>query len=64
MTTVLVLVLSLLVLLAVGGGICVYWTARGDAPLWARGVAGATDVLSELVLKTNKTSSGRNDDGD
>ncbi|MEH0635088.1 MULTISPECIES: hypothetical protein [Streptomyces] len=64
MTTVLVLVLSLLVLLAVGGGICVHWTARGDAPLWARGVAGATDVLSELVLKANKTSSDRNGDGD
>jgi hypothetical protein len=57
MTT--VLVLSVLVLLVIGGCVCVYWTARGDAPRWARGVAAATDVLSELVLKANKNSSSR-----
>jgi hypothetical protein len=57
MTT--VLVLSVLVLLVIGGCVCVYWTARGDAPRWARGVAAVTDVLSELVLKANKNSSSR-----
>lgn len=64
MTTVLVLILSVLVLLAVGGVVCVYWTARGDAPRWARGVAAATEVLSEVVLKANKSSTGRNNGDD
>ncbi|MFE7765993.1 hypothetical protein [Streptomyces sp. NPDC057438] len=60
----LVLILSVLVLLAVGGVVCVYWTARGDAPRWARGVATATDVLSEVALKANKNSTSRNNGGD
>jgi hypothetical protein len=64
MTTVLVLILSVLVLLAVGGVVCVYWTARGDAPRWARGVAAATEVLSEVVLKANKSSTARNNGDD
>ncbi|WEH16596.1 hypothetical protein [Streptomyces sp. VNUA24] len=64
MATVLVLVLSVIVLFAVGGVVCVYWTARGDAPRWARGVAMATDVLSEIVLKANKGSTSRNNGDD
>jgi hypothetical protein len=60
MRTVLVLALSVFMLLAIGGIVCVYWTARGDAPRWARGVATATDVLSEIILKANKSSTSRN----
>ncbi|MFE7839356.1 hypothetical protein ACFU53_25885 [Streptomyces sp. NPDC057474] len=64
MTTVLVLILSALVLLVIGGCVCVYWTARGDAPGWARGVARTTEVVSQLVLKANKNSSPRNNGDD
>ncbi|GAQ66100.1 hypothetical protein [Streptomyces scabiei] len=64
MAPVLVLILSVIVLFAIGGVVCVYWTARGDAPRWARGVATATDVLSEIVLKANKGSSSRNNGDD
>ncbi|MEU1553313.1 hypothetical protein AB0G86_05020 [Streptomyces scabiei] len=64
MAPVLVLILSVIVLFAIGGVVCVYWTARGDAPRWARGVATATDVLSEIVLKANKGSTSRNNGDD
>ncbi|MFM9594290.1 hypothetical protein ACKI1J_20300 [Streptomyces scabiei] len=64
MTSMLVLILSVIVLFAVGGVFCVYWTARGDAPRWARGVAVATDVLSEVVLKASRNSTGRKNGDD
>ncbi|MDW8810862.1 hypothetical protein P1P68_40205 [Streptomyces scabiei] len=59
MTSVLVLILSVIVLSAIGGVVCVYWTARGDAARWARGVAVATEVTSELLLKASRNSTGR-----
>lgn len=62
LTTVLIAILSVVILLVIGGCVCVYWTARGDAPRWARGVAGTTQVLSRLVLAA--TSKSRSSSGD
>ncbi|MDX2913638.1 MULTISPECIES: hypothetical protein [Streptomyces] len=56
----LVLILSVVILLALGGCVCVYWTARGDAPAWARGVARTTEVASKVVRRANTASSNRN----
>ncbi|MDX2601958.1 hypothetical protein PV379_48910 [Streptomyces caniscabiei] len=52
----LILILSVVLLLALGGVVCVYWTARGDAPRWARGVARTTDVASGILLSANKSN--------
>ncbi|MEI5524807.1 hypothetical protein WB401_14485 [Streptomyces brasiliscabiei] len=58
--TVLILILSVVILLVLGGCVCVYWTARGDAPRWARGAARATEVASKVVLRANISSNNRN----
>jgi hypothetical protein len=59
----LVFILSVVILLVIGGCVCVYWTARGDAPRWARGVAKTTEVASDLVLRANsKSRTGNNGD--
>ncbi|MFF6781144.1 hypothetical protein [Streptomyces sp. NPDC012510] len=60
----LILILSVVILLALGGCVCVYWTARGDAPRWARGVAKATDVASNVVLRANSRTRSGNGGGD
>ncbi|MGX1274536.1 hypothetical protein [Streptomyces phaeoluteigriseus] len=52
----LLLILSVLVLLVIGGCVCVFWAARGDAPRWARGVARATLLGSELARSTSRSS--------
>ncbi|MDT0573602.1 hypothetical protein RM704_40230 [Streptomyces sp. DSM 3412] len=57
----LILILSVVLLLALGGIVCIYWTARGDAPRWARGVARTTDVASDVLLHANKSSKSQND---
>ncbi|MFJ8465631.1 hypothetical protein [Streptomyces swartbergensis] len=58
-----VLILSVVVLLLIGGCVCVFWAARGDAPRWARGVAKATLLGSELVRSADGSSrSGRGGD--
>ncbi|MGW0604953.1 hypothetical protein [Streptomyces sp. NPDC002644] len=54
-----VLVLGVVVLLVVGGCACVYWAARGDAPRWARGVARATLLGSELARSASRASGSR-----
>ncbi|MGW0845532.1 hypothetical protein ACWD26_36440 [Streptomyces sp. NPDC002787] len=59
----LVLILSVVVLLAIGGCVCVYWAARGDAPRWARGVAKATLLGGELTKAATRGSSTRQDGG-
>ncbi|MEV0240091.1 hypothetical protein AB0I06_09210 [Streptomyces sp. NPDC050674] len=51
----LVLILSVVVLLVIGGSVCVFWTARGDAPRWARGVAKATLLGSELARSASRS---------
>jgi hypothetical protein len=60
----LVLVLSVVVLLVIGGCVCVFWAARGDAPRWARGVAKATLLGSELARSASPKSRSQQDGGD
>ncbi|MEU6182565.1 hypothetical protein [Streptomyces coeruleorubidus] len=59
----LVLILAVVVLLLVGGCVCVFWAARGDAPRWARGVAKVTLLGGELARSADGSSrSGRGGD--
>ncbi|MDG9707754.1 hypothetical protein [Streptomyces sp. DH10] len=60
----LVLMLSVVVLLVIGGCVCVFWAARGDAPRWAREVAKATLLVSELTRSANGRSGSRHSGGD
>ncbi|MEU2749613.1 hypothetical protein ABZ613_25700 [Streptomyces collinus] len=60
----LVLILSVVVLLVIGGCVCVYWAARGDAPRWARGVAKATLLGSELTRSASRNSRSQQGGGD
>ncbi|MFJ4536477.1 hypothetical protein ACIP39_10930 [Streptomyces tibetensis] len=60
----LVLMLSVVVLLVIGGCVCVFWAARGDAPRWARGVAKATLLGSELARSASRNSRSRQSRGD
>lgn len=52
----LVLILSVVVLLVIGGCVCVFWAARGDAPRWVRGVATATLLGGEVTRRANRAS--------
>ncbi|MFI0139038.1 hypothetical protein [Streptomyces luteogriseus] len=60
----LVLVLSVVALLLVGGCVCVFWAAKGDAPRWARGVARATLLGSELARSASRNPRSRQSSGD
>ncbi|MFI6852298.1 hypothetical protein [Streptomyces sp. NPDC050416] len=60
----LVLVLSVVVLLVIGGCVCVFWAARGDAPRWARGVAKVTLLGSELARSASRNSRSQQSSGD
>ncbi|CAM5511583.1 hypothetical protein STAFG_6169 [Streptomyces afghaniensis 772] len=61
----LVLILSVVVLLVIGGCVCVFWAAaRGDAPRWARGVAKATLLGSELARSASRNSRSQRSGGD
>ncbi|MFJ7179870.1 hypothetical protein ACIQXA_26535 [Streptomyces massasporeus] len=61
-----VLILAVVVLLVIGGCVCVYWAARGDAPRWARGVAKVTLLGSEITRSASRSArsqqSGSDDD--
>jgi hypothetical protein len=59
-----VLILLVVLLLVIGGCACVYWDARGDAPRWARGVAKATLLGSELASSASRSSGRRGDSDD
>ncbi|MER6157819.1 hypothetical protein ABT147_20070 [Streptomyces sp. NPDC001868] len=59
-----VLILSVILLLVIGGCVCVFWAARGDAPRWVRGVATATLVGGELSRKATRGSGSRSTSGD
>ncbi|MGW0862928.1 hypothetical protein [Streptomyces sp. NPDC002611] len=59
----LVLILSVVVLLVIGGCVCVFWAARGDAPRWARGVAKATLLGSELTRSASRSSRSQQSGG-
>lgn len=55
-----VLILSGVLVLVIGGCVCVVWAARGG-PRWVRGVATATLAAGELVRLTKPAGrSGRN----
>ncbi|GAA2768423.1 hypothetical protein GCM10010103_74650 [Streptomyces paradoxus] len=60
----LVLILSVVVLLVIGGCVCVFWEARGGAPGWARGVAKVTLLGGELVRSTSRNSRSQQSGGD
>ncbi|QNE75268.1 hypothetical protein F0344_12185 [Streptomyces finlayi] len=60
----LVLILSVVVLLVIGGCVCVFWAARGDAPRWARGLARATLLGSDLARSASRNSRSRQSGGD
>ncbi|MFG3258700.1 hypothetical protein [Streptomyces sp. NPDC048172] len=53
----LVLLLSVVLLLVIGGCVCVVWTARGDAPRWARGVARVTRLGSDVTRSVTPRNS-------
>ncbi|MGV9450262.1 hypothetical protein [Streptomyces sp. NPDC003635] len=62
-----VLILSVILVLAVGGCVCVVWTARGTAPRWARVWAavtrGAGELLSVLAKSSGKGSRSNSGSG-
>ncbi|MEU6882186.1 hypothetical protein [Streptomyces sp. NPDC046712] len=63
-----VLVLSAVLVLAVGGCVCVVWAARGG-PRWVRAVATATLAAGALVRRANRSGRSssleqRTDSGD
>jgi len=65
--SVIVIALACVLLLVVGGCVCVVWAARGG-PRWVRAVSTVTLALGEAVRATSKRSgrgSGQNmgDDG-
>lgn len=53
-----VLVLSGIVVLAVGGCVCVVWAARGG-PRWVRAAAAATLAAGELVRRAERKGRSR-----
>ncbi|WSB32133.1 hypothetical protein OIE62_36070 [Streptomyces scopuliridis] len=61
----LVLVLSGVLVLAIGGCVCVVWAARGG-PRWVRAVAAGTRMAGELVSRSGRTnrSTGGSADSD
>ncbi|MGY1499482.1 hypothetical protein ACW4TU_23355 [Streptomyces sp. QTS52] len=66
MSVLLFLLIGVLVL-AVGGCVCVVWAARGGPP-WVRAVSTATllaaRVVSKMGTKSNHGSSNQGSDGD
>jgi hypothetical protein len=61
-----VLVLAGLLVLVIGGCVCVVWASRGG-PRWVRGVAAVTLVVGELVraaAKSNRRRSVNQSSGD
>ncbi|RSN46734.1 hypothetical protein DMH12_28675 [Streptomyces sp. WAC 04229] len=63
--SVILIFLSVVLLLAVGGCVCVVWAARGG-PRWTRGVSRATLLAGELLRASNRRSrrSGSGSSGD
>ncbi|GLP70468.1 MULTISPECIES: hypothetical protein [unclassified Streptomyces] len=59
----LVLVLSVVLVLVVGGCVCVWWAARGG-PRWVRAVSAATLAAGELarvVSRVERNPGGRDE---
>ncbi|MFI0815448.1 hypothetical protein ACH4TX_02925 [Streptomyces sp. NPDC021098] len=64
-----VVLLAGVLVLVVGGCVCVFWAARGGAPRWVRGVSRVTLAASSVTRTASKRgnrSSGQNtgDDSD
>ncbi|MHA5049643.1 hypothetical protein [Streptomyces sp. SD15] len=57
-----VLVLSGVLVLVVGGCVCVVWAARGG-PRWVRAVATATLAAGELVRRSGRADRSSNRQG-
>lgn len=57
-----VIVLVGVLVLAVGGCVCVVWAARGGPP-WTRAVAKATLLAGELVRASGRSGGNRNRGG-
>ncbi|QLH27325.1 hypothetical protein [Streptomyces sp. Rer75] len=53
-----VLALACVLLLVVGGCVCVVWAARGG-PRWVRAVSTVTLTLGEVVRASGRGSGGR-----
>ncbi|WP_415943263.1 hypothetical protein [Streptomyces sp. 067-1] len=56
------IVLSAVLLLVVGGCVCVVWAARGGPP-WTRAVATATLAAGELVRASGRSGGRRGGGG-
>ncbi|MEV8389086.1 MULTISPECIES: hypothetical protein [unclassified Streptomyces] len=54
-----VLILSGVLVLALGGCVCVVWAARGG-PRWVRAVSAATLAVGESVRRARRTGRSRN----
>ncbi len=54
--------LSALLLLVLGGCVCVVWAERGG-PRWARGVAKVTLAAGELARASARSNGSRNGSG-
>ncbi|WP_030402871.1 MULTISPECIES: hypothetical protein [unclassified Streptomyces] len=52
------LLLAAVLLLAVGGCVCVVWAARGGPP-WTRAVAAATLAAGQLVRASGRSRGNR-----
>ncbi|MET9724885.1 hypothetical protein [Streptomyces zaomyceticus] len=57
-----VIALTSVLLLAVGGCVCVVWAARGG-PRWVRGVAAVTLTIGSILRDSNRRR-GRGSNGD
>jgi hypothetical protein len=57
-----VLVLAGVLVLVVGGCVCVVWAARGG-PRWVRGVANVTVAAGQLVRASGRNSRSRSGSG-
>ncbi|WP_416984519.1 hypothetical protein [Streptomyces sp. T028] len=51
------LALSVILVLTVGGCVCVWWAARGG-PRWTRAIAGATLAAGSLARRISIKSNG------
>jgi hypothetical protein len=58
-----VLILSVVLLLAIGGCVCVVWAERGG-PRWARVVARVTVAAGELVSTAGRSGGSRSGSDD
>ncbi|MGP4010807.1 hypothetical protein [Streptomyces sp. 4N124] len=57
-----VLVLSVVLVLVLGGCVCVVWAQRGG-PRWVRGVAAVTLGMASVVRFVGRASSGSGKSG-